>query len=90
MTGQSHSAHTITVGSVCANNASFLSYSAAEKGVSLSPTEGEYVSLSRAAKDLLHYRQFARDLGYPQTKPSIMLTDNTSSIKLTKAPLIPL
>ena len=89
MTGQSHSAHTITVGSVGANTAPFLSYSAAEKGVSLSPTEGEYVSLSRAAKDLLHYRQFARDLGYPQTKPSIMLTDNTSSIKLTKAPLIP-
>ena len=51
-TGQSHSAHTITVGSVGANTAPFLSYSAAEKGVSLSPTEGEYVSLSRAAKDL--------------------------------------
>lgn len=88
-TGQSHSAHTITVGTVGATTAPFLSYSAKEKGVSLSPTEGEYVTLSKTAKDLIHYRQFAQDLGYPQPKPSIMLTDNTSSIKLTKAPLIP-
>ena len=88
-TGQSHSAHTLTVGAVGANTAPFLSYSAKEKGVSLSPTEGEYVALSRTAKDILHFRQFASDLGYPQTQPSIMLTDNTSSIKLTKAPLVP-
>ena len=87
-TGQSHSAHTLTVGAVGANTAPFLSYSAKEKGVSLSPTEGEYVALSRTAKDILHFRQFASDLGYPQTQPSIMLTDNTSSIKLTKAPLV--
>ena len=36
----------------------------------------------------MQYRQFAQDLGYPQPKPSIMLTDNTSSIKLAKTPLI--
>jgi hypothetical protein len=48
-------------------------------------------TLRRAAKEdlLLHYRQFARDLGYPHNKPSIMLTDNMSSIKLSKALLIP-
>jgi hypothetical protein len=47
------------------------------------------VILSRTAKQLLHWRQFAADLGFPQLKPSIMLTDNSTSINLTKAPLIP-
>jgi hypothetical protein len=45
--------------------------------------------LSCTAKQLLHWRQFAADLGFPQLKPSIMLTDNFTSINLTKAPLIP-
>lgn len=87
--GQSHGAFLLTVGKVGATTAPFLSHSAAEKGVSLSPTEGEYVTLSKTAKALIHYRQFATDLGFPQSKPSIMLEDNASSIKLTTAPLIP-
>lgn len=87
--GQSHGAYLLTVGKVGATTAPFLSYSAAEKGVSLSPTEGEYVTLSKTAKALIHYRQFAADLGFPQSLPSIMLEDNASSIHLTTAPLIP-
>ena len=59
------------------------------KGVSLHPHEGEYVILSRTAKQLIHWRQFAEDLGFPQKNPSVMLTDNSTSINLTKAPLIP-
>jgi len=87
--GQSHGAFLLTVGRVGATTAPFLFYSAAEKGVSLSPTEGEYVTLSKTAKSLIHFRQFAEDLGYPQPHPSIMLEDNASAIKLTTAPLIP-
>jgi hypothetical protein len=87
--GQSHSAYTLTVGKVGATSAPFLSYSAAEKGVSLSPMEGEYVTLSKTAKQLIHYRQFATDLGYPQLHASTMLTDNASSLHLTSSPLIP-
>ena len=37
----------------------------------------------------VHYRQYAKDLGHPQTRPTIMLTDNASAIKLTEAPLVP-
>lgn len=87
--GQSHSASTHTVGRPFANTAPFLSYSAAEKGISLSPCEGEYVTASKTAKSLVHFRQFARDLGFPQNKPSVMLQDNASSINLTTAPLVP-
>ena len=87
--GRSHGAYTLTVGKVGAKTAPFLSFSSKEKGVSLSPAEGEYVTLSRTCKPLLHYRQFATDLGYPQLNPSIMLEDNASAIKLTTTPIIP-
>ena len=87
--GHSHGAFTITVGKPGASTAPFLVYSAAEKGVSLSPTEAEYVLLSRTAKSLIHFRQFAEDLGFPQPLPSIMLEDNASAIKLATTPLIP-
>jgi hypothetical protein len=87
--GQSHGAYQITIGKPGATTSPFCTYSAKEKGVSLHPHEGEYVILSRTAKQLLHWRQFAADLGFPQLKPSIMLTDNSTSINLTKAPLIP-
>ena len=87
--GQSHGAFQITLGKPGASTAPFTSYSAAEKGVSLHPHEGEYVILSKTAKALIHWRQFAEDLGFPQVQPSIMLTDNATSINLTKSPLIP-
>jgi hypothetical protein len=87
--GQSHGAFQITLGKPGATTAPFTSYSAAEKGVSLHPHEGEYVILSKTAKALIHWRQFAEDLGFPQLQPSTMLTDNATSINLTKSPLIP-
>ena len=87
--GQSHGAYQITIGKPGATTSPFCTYSAKEKGVSLHPHEGEYVILSRTAKQLIHWRQFAEDLGFPQKNPSVMLTDNSTSINLTKAPLIP-
>jgi hypothetical protein len=87
--GRSHVAYTLTVGNESSKTAPFLSFSGIEKGVSLSPAEGEYVTLSRTAKAVIHFRQFAADLGHPQTTPSTMLEDNNSAIKLTTAPLIP-
>lgn len=87
--GRSHGAYTLTVGGERSNTAPFLSFSGKEKGVPLSPAEGEYVTLSRTAKAVIHYRQLATDLGYPQNSPSIMLEDNNSAIKLTTAPIIP-
>jgi hypothetical protein len=45
--------------------------------------------LSKTSKALIHYRQFAEDLGFPQTSPSVMLEDNASAIKLSTTPLIP-
>ena len=87
--GSSHQAYLLTIGKPGANTSPFASYSAKEKGVSLSPTESEYVTLSKTAKQVIHMRQFATDLGHPQPHPSIMLEDNDSAIKLTSSPVIP-
>ena len=88
--GQSHGAYQITIGKPGAKTSPFCTYSICKGKRRLPhPHEGEYVILSRTAKQLLHWRQFATDLGFLQLKPSIMLIDNSTSIKLTKAPLIP-
>jgi hypothetical protein len=44
------------------NNAAFAS---AELGISLSPQEGEYHTLSRATKQCIFWRQFLEGLGFP-------------------------
>ena len=87
--GSSHQAYLITIGKPGANSSPCASYSAKEKGVSLSPLEAEYVTLSKTSKQVIHLRQFAEDLGHPQHKPTIMLEDNNSAIKLTSSPVIP-
>ena len=88
---RSHSAYTLTVGPPLANTAPFLAYSKAESScIPLSPLESEYVSMSRCAKPLVHFRDFHTDLGFPPTSPSKMLADdNQSAIKLVQAPLVP-
>ena len=85
--GKGHQAFALTVGKVGAPSAPFLFHSAKEPGPSLSPCEGEYVTLSKTAQQLVHYRQFAADLGYTDqlSQPSIMLEDNDSARKLTTA-----
>ena len=55
-------------------------------GVALSPCEAEYIALGRCAKGVTFYRQFASDLGFPQTQPTIILEDNLPAIALTTAP----
>jgi hypothetical protein len=91
-TGASQSAYTLTCGRPGANTSPFLAHSASDStggSLPLSPTEAEYTTLSMTAKQIAHYRQFAEDLGFPQTRPSIMLEDNNSAIKLANSPQIP-
>ena len=83
--GSSHAAYTISVGT---NTAPFLAYSAKEKGISLNPCETEYKTLTKCAKDVIYFRQFAADLGHTQTSPTVILEDNKSAIKLTTAPAV--
>ena len=81
--GHSHSAYTIQIGTI---NAPFAVHSSAEtSGVALSSYEAEYLALGRCAKDVKFFRQFAADLGFPQTSPTVILEDNQPAINLTTA-----
>ena len=86
-TGQSHSAHILSIGF---DNAPFLTYSSAEpSSISGSPCESEYVCLSRLASDAIFFRKFAVSLGFPQDSPTVLKQDNKSAINLVKAPELP-
>jgi hypothetical protein len=45
-----------------ATNAPFSTYASAEPGISLSPQEGEYGTLCRAAKNTMYWRQVLEGL----------------------------
>ena len=86
-TGQSHSAHILSVGF---DNAPFSTYSSAEpSSISVSPCESEYVCLSRLALNAVFFRKYAISLGYPQHNPSVLKQDNKSAISLVQAPELP-
>ena len=79
--GHSHSAYTIQIGTV---NAPFVVHSSTEiADIALSPCEAEYLALGRCAKDVVFFRQFASDIGFPKSHPTIILEDNQPAINLT-------
>jgi hypothetical protein len=84
--GASQSAYVISVGD---NAVPFAVHSSAETScVSPDAMGAEYIALGRCAKDVMFFRQFAEELGYPQLAPSIIKEDNQSAINLTVAPAV--
>jgi hypothetical protein len=73
---------------VGSTNACFASHASAEPGVSLSPHEGEYGTMCRAAKNSVFWRQLLEGFGFPQHLPTPIFEDNLPAINLVKAPEI--
>lgn len=69
-------------------NACFASFASAEPGVSLSPQEGEYGTMCRAAKNAVFWRQLLEGFGFPQDLPTPIFEDNLPAINLVSAPEI--
>jgi hypothetical protein len=69
-------------------NACFASFASSEPGVSLSPQEGEYSTLCRAAKNAVFWRQLLDGFGFPQNLPTPIYEDNLPAINLVQAPEI--
>ncbi len=53
-----------------------------DKTVSLSSTEAEIKALVECIKEILWFRAFLAELGYPQNEATVIYQDNTSSIAL--------
>lgn len=68
------------------HTAAFASFASAEPGIALSPQEGEYLTMGRAAKQCIYWQQFLDGVGFPQLLPTIIREDNLPAINLVKAP----
>jgi hypothetical protein len=61
---------------------SFYCKSAKIKLTTLSSTESEYVALCEAARDAVWLRRLLRDIGFPQSSPTVMFENNKSCIDM--------
>ena len=55
--------------------------------VTLSTTEAEYVAASACACQAIWFKRVLRELGYDADGSTVILCDNTSTIKLSKNPV---
>ena len=81
--GRSSSAHIISVGS---DNAPFICSGKAQDPVATCPMTAEYYAAGSSCSDIVHYRQLAADLGWPQVEPTVLCLDNKTALALAVAP----
>eukprot|EP00873_Tetraselmis_striata_P018760 jgi/Tetstr1/439024/TSEL_027516.t1 len=58
-----------------------------QETTALSTTEAEYVALSRAAQNTVHFRQLLQDIHQQQQGPTIVYEDNQGAVKLANNPM---
>ena len=58
-----------------------------QSNVALSTTEAEYMALAAAAQVVLFLRQLLINLGFTQSKTTLMFEDNKSCISLATNPM---
>jgi histone deacetylase 1/2 len=69
-------------------NSCFFWSSKLQPTVSLSTTEAEYRVLTDASKDVLYFRRLLTELGINMEKPTTLLSDNQSCLKLVQNPVM--
>ena len=80
--GRSSSAHIISVGS---DNAPFICSGKAQDPVATCPMTAEYYAAGSSCSDIVHYRQLAADLGWPQVESTVLCLDNKTALALAVA-----
>lgn len=60
--------------------------SSLQKLVTMSTTEAEFVALASTVQEVLYLRAFLEELGYKQTRGTLIYEDNQSTIKVAKNP----
>jgi hypothetical protein len=65
----------LSSGTVCAR-------SARDTTVSLSSTDAEIKAVKLALREIIWFRGFLAELGFPQSEPTVLMTDNTAAIAL--------
>jgi len=83
--GRSPYAYFLCIGS---HNAPFFSDARSLDDIATCPFSGEYMAASNASKQVIHFRQLASDISFPQVKSTVIFSDNATAIKLMEAPEI--
>jgi len=65
------------------NDGFFSAKSAKAKLTALSSTEAEYIALCEAVKEAIWLRLLLSDMGFQQSKPTVIYQDNRSCIDIT-------
>ena len=68
------------------NNGPVLWISRKQPCTATSTTESEYVAASLTSKEVVWARRLLSDLGFPQSKPTPLFSDNQSAIRLVQNP----
>ena len=64
-----------------------ISYGSKKQGsVATSSCHAEIIAASEAAKETKFFREFAEELGFPQSDPTTLLVDNTATVNLSYNP----
>ncbi len=83
--GRSSGAFFLSVG---VHNAPFHSEAKIQDYVATCPMTSEYMAAGASCKSIVHYRQLAADLGWPQSGPTCVVLDSKTAISLVVAPEI--
>jgi transposase InsO family protein len=70
------------------NNVIISSTSKSQTGVAHSSAEAELVAATVTCKDIVHQRRVLSELGFPQTKPTILHCDSQSAMDITNNPIV--
>jgi len=84
-TGRSTGAYFLSVGPL---NAPFVSSAKVIESVSSCPMIAEYTTSNLCCQELMHYRQFSRELGWSSVGPTPFFMDSQTAINLAVAPEI--
>jgi len=68
------------------NNGPVLWLSRKQPCTASSTTESEYIAASLTSKEIVWARRLLHDLGFPQSKPTSLFSDNQSAIRLVQNP----
>ena len=74
--------------SVGVDNAPFSCSAKVMSRVALCPMTSEYYAAGEVCKDLVHFRQLSKDLGWPSDRPTLLMLDNRTAISLINAPQV--
>ena len=79
--------HSQSGNAIILNSGTILWYSKRQGSIATSTMHAEYATMAEATKQVLWLHKLFKELGYDQTKPTVMFGDNQAALQLTVNPM---